>query len=69
MLDYRKGNNGSFCDHKATVNYKVILILTYDLFCMELHSVLGLPPLFHSLPYQKGLSSEFVSLGTLLVAR
>lgn len=30
MLDYRKGNNGSFCDHKATVNYTVILILTYD---------------------------------------
>lgn len=41
------------------------MILIY----MELYSVLGLPALFHLLPYQKDMSSEFVSLGTLLVAR
>ena len=69
MFDYREGNNGSSCDQKATVHYTVVLILTYDSNLLELYSVLGLPPLFHSLPYQKGMSSEFVSLGTLLVAR
>lgn len=30
MFDYREDNNGSSCDLKATVNYAIVLILTYD---------------------------------------